>query len=163
MTEAPGDPSPEPVDPDVAAFPTPLGLLVSPAADVRTLAAIAGGGVIGSVCRYEVGLWWPTDAQSFPWTTLAINLVGSALLSVLIVLVTDVWTGRLLLRPLLGTGVIGGFTTYSTFSVDTERLLSGGRTGLALAYVLSTLAVCGAASWGAAMLTRAAVWRRGPR
>jgi CrcB protein len=163
MTATPSDASGEPVDPDIAASSAPSGAPVAPPADLRTLAAIAGGGVVGAVGRYEAGLWWPTGAGSFPWTTFAINLLGSALLSVLIVVVTDLWTGRALLRPLLGTGVIGGFTTFSTFSVDTERLLARAEPGLAVAYVLTTLAVCGAGSWAAALLTRAAIRARGPR
>jgi CrcB protein len=159
MTTMPG----EPVDPDIEASANALVLPASPAANLRTLAVIAAGGVVGAVCRYEAGLWWPTGAGSFPWTTFAINLIGSVLLSILIVLVTEVWTGRPLLRPLLGTGVIGGFTTFSTFSVDAERLLSHGAASLAVAYVITTLAVCGAGSWGAAGLTRAAIRLRAPR
>ena len=79
------------------------------------------------------------------------------------VLVTDLWTDRPLLRPLLGTGVIGGFTTFSTFStfsVDTQRLLTDGQVGTASAYVALALVVCATVTWLFRRLTRALVVRR---
>jgi fluoride exporter len=148
----------EPIDPDVGAEASRLGWWRQ-ATSRRTVAVVAVGGVVGAVSRYEAGLVWPTPASGFPWTTLGINLVGSALLAILLVLVTDVWARRPLLRPLLGTGVMGGFTTFSTFSVDTERLLSHGHTGTALVYVAVTLSTCGAAGWAGGRLTRGLVAR----
>jgi CrcB protein len=76
------------------------------------------------------------------------------------VLVTDVWTGRRLLRPFLGTGLLGGFTTFSTYAVDIQRLATGGRTLIALAYLLATVVAALAAVWAAAVGTRALVERR---
>ena len=80
------------------------------------LAAVAVGGSAGSAARYEVALLLPHDAGTgVPWATLAVNAVGCLLIGVLIVLVE----GRHpLLRPLLGVGVLGGFTTFSTYAVD---------------------------------------------
>ncbi len=85
------------------------------------VAVIAGGGVLGSLARYAAGLWWPTGTGRFPWTTLGVNAVGCALISVLLVLVTDVFSVHRLVRPLLGTGVLGGFTT----SPPTRWIVSG--------------------------------------
>ena len=119
------DPAPhEPVDPDVDLhLARPTRHLAD---DAAVLAVIAVGGAIGATARYLIGLAWPTPAGAFPWATLVINIAGSALIGVLMVLVTDVWTRQRLLRPFLGTGILGGFTTFSTFSVqvvlDTDGL-----------------------------------------
>jgi len=144
---------PEPVDPDLedtAGGPRELGLL----------AVIAVGGIVGAVLRYEAGLRWPTPGSGFPWTTLAINLLGSALLPVVVVLASDLWTNRRLLRPGLGTGLLGGFTTFSTFAVDQQRLLDHGHWQLAVLYLVATVGGCLVVAWPALLLTRRLVPRR---
>jgi len=100
--------------------------------DVRVLAVIAGGGAVGSLTRYELGLLWSQPADRMPWTTLLINLLGAFLLGMLVVAVTELWRPHRLVRPLLGTGLLGGFTTFSTFALQL-RLLPG---PLALGYLL---------------------------
>jgi CrcB protein len=91
--------------------------------------------VAGALARYGLGLAFPTAAGAFPWTTLAINVSGCLLIGILISIVGThpVW------RPLLGTGVLGGYTTFSAYVVDAERLLDHGRTGTALLYLGGTL------------------------
>jgi CrcB protein len=143
----------EPIDPDLAP-PRPF---VS--AEFVTLVVIMAGGIIGAVGRYEAGVWWPTRSAGFPWTTLGINLVGSVLLPVVVVLATDVWPRRRLLRPLLGTGIIGGFTTFSTFAVDQERLFEHGHAAIAVAYLAATLVLCTVATWLSAQAARTLVQR----
>jgi CrcB protein len=138
----------EPIDPDVAAA-GPGG-----AGELGVLASVALGGVVGAIARYEVALRWPTPAAGFPWTTLAINLLGSALLPIVVVLASEVWTRRRLLRPALGTGVLGGFTTFSTFAVDQQRLLDHGHWPTACAYTAVTVFGCLAIAWPALVLTR---------
>lgn len=96
---------------------------------------IAVGGGIGSVLRYAVETGLPHDGDSFPSATLLINLVGSLLLGALVVAVTEVRRGHPLLRPALGTGLLGGFTTFSTFAVET-RAAPG---AIAVAYVATSL------------------------
>jgi fluoride exporter len=76
-----------------------------------------------------------------------------------VVLSTDVWPRQRLLRPLLGTGVIGGFTTFSTFAVDQQRLMTHGHVGLAIGYLITTFALCLAGTWLGAHLARGAVLR----
>lgn len=97
------------------------------------------GGFVGTTARYAVALALPV-AGGWPLATLAVNLTGAFLLALLL--------GRLAawgsadavrLRLLLGTGVISGYTTYSTLAVETERLLATGSTGTALGYVAVTL------------------------
>lgn len=127
------------------------------------IAAVAAGGVVGAVARYQAGLWWPTAAGQFPWTTLAINTIGCGLIGVLLVLLTDVFPGRRLARPLLGTGVLGGFTTFSTYAVDSQRLIAAGHAGLALGNLAGTVATAMLAVTAATWLTRRAVAAsRGP-
>lgn len=85
------------------------------------LAAVALGGVIGACARYGVGLLRPLGPLAFPWSTLLVNVAGCAAMGVLMVLVTEVLTPHRLVRPFLGTGVLGGFTTFSTYAVDVHR------------------------------------------
>lgn len=103
------------------------------------IAMIAVGGAVGATARYLVGLGWPTPPGGFPLSTLVINVVGCALIGILMVLVTDVLTQQRLLRPFLGTGVLGGFTTFSTYVVDIQRLVTGGHAATALLYLATTI------------------------
>jgi len=72
--------------------------------DGPVLTVIAVGGAIGAAARYLIGQLWPTPTGSFPMSTLAINVLGCALIGVLMVLITDVWRRQRLVRPFLGTG-----------------------------------------------------------
>ncbi|TCC08795.1 CrcB family protein [Kribbella soli] len=107
--------------------------------DPVILGAIAAGGAIGAAARYLVGLGWPTPPGGFPVSTLVINVVGCGLIGILMVLVTDVLTRQRLLRPFLGTGVLGGFTTFSTYAVDIQQLVTGRHAGIALLYLATTV------------------------
>ncbi|GAA3062456.1 CrcB protein [Streptomyces olivoverticillatus] len=116
--------------------------------------AVSVGGGAGAAARYGTGLLWPTAEGAFPWTTFLINAVGCALIGVLLVTIAERRSTHRLVRPFLGTGVLGGFTTFSTYAVDAQRLLENGRVGSALAYLAVTLASAMAAVWAAAALTR---------
>jgi CrcB protein len=142
--------SQEPIDPDIG---------TKPGVDAATLLVIAIGGVLGAVARYEAGLRWPTLPHGFPWTTLGINLLGSALLSIVVVIATDLPRTHRLFRPMLGTGVIGGFTTFSTFAVENQRLLTNGHIPIAFAYMVTTVIACIAVAWAFDLVTRAVVRR----
>ena len=106
--------------------------------DATTLATIAAGGATGAAARYLIGQSWPASAGAFPASTWAINVLGCALIGVLMVLITEVWSRQRLLRPFLGTGVLGGFTTFSTYTVDIQRLVAGAHLGTALLYLTLT-------------------------
>ncbi|SDW43845.1 CrcB protein [Amycolatopsis xylanica] len=125
-----------------------------------TLAVIAAGGAIGACARYGATLLWPTGATAFPWTTFAINITGSALLGVVLVLIIERATVHPLVRPFVGTGIIGGYTTFSTYAVDAQRLIGNGHALTALVYLTATLLTALAAVWAAAALTRAALGRK---
>lgn len=102
-------------------------------------ATIAVGGAIGSVGRYAADLWVGAPAVgSWPWATFTVNLVGCLLIGVLIgrIAVDQRWAAW---RPFLGVGVLGGFTTYSAFAVETVDLLGEGAWWLGMAYVAASL------------------------
>lgn len=125
-----------------------------------TLAVIAAGGAIGACARYGATLLWPTSATAFPWTTFAINITGSALLGIVLVLIAESPRVNPLVRPFVGTGIIGGYTTFSTYAVDAQRLIGNGHPGTAMAYLVTTLLTALAAAWAAASLTRAMLGRK---
>ena len=147
----------EPADPDTA--PGRNAGSASPSRDRSVLAAVAIGGALGALARWSAGAWWPNGPGSFLWTTFGINVVGCALIGLLMVLVTDVYSNQRLLRPFVVTGILGGFTTFSTYSVDTERLLQDDHPVLALTYAALTLVVAIAAVTAATLLTRHAYRR----
>jgi fluoride exporter len=113
------------------------------------------GGAFGTGARYLLGTWAVRSwGDRFPFGTLAINALGSFLLVVILILGTQ---GRLLspnARVVLGTGVMGGFTTYSTFNYEALRFLQQGAYGAASLYVAVTVFGCLAAGGLALLLTR---------
>ena len=109
----------------------------------RALGVVALGGVLGASARYGVGLLLPHAPGTFPLGTLLINVVGGFLIGVLI----DAVAARPLLRPFAITGILGGFTTFSTYAVDAEQLLAAGRLALAGAYLVGTLGGALVATW----------------
>jgi fluoride exporter len=114
--------------------------------------AVAVGGALGALARWGIGLAWPTPHGGFPVATLLINVVGCLLMGVLVVHVAEVREAHPLVRPFLGVGALGGFTTFSTFAVDTQQLLVEHRLGVALGYLAATvLGSVGAAALGLAL------------
>ncbi|HWG22721.1 fluoride efflux transporter CrcB [Actinospica sp.] len=107
--------------------------------DPRVLAAIALGGFLGGEARYLLGLAFPTGRAAFPATTFAINISGSFILALLLMLILEVWPPTKYIRPLFCTGFCGAYTTFSTWMVDTDRLISAGRYGIAAADVFGSL------------------------
>jgi CrcB protein len=101
------------------------------------LLAISAGGVVGALARYGLGELIHTD--EWPWSTWLVNTSGCLLIGVLMVLITDVWPGRPLLRPFLGVGVLGGYTTFSTAMVEVQQLVTAGQPGKGLLYLAATV------------------------
>ncbi|MER7665269.1 MULTISPECIES: CrcB family protein [unclassified Streptomyces] len=124
------------------------------------LLAISAGGAAGALARYAVNRQWPAAEGTFPWATFWINVLGSALIGVLMVFVAEgSRRAHPLVRPFVGVGVLGGFTTFSTYALDFKGLLERAEAGLALAYAGGTVAGCLGAVWLAAVTTRAAAAR----
>jgi CrcB protein len=124
-----------PVDPDVTA-----DVDVAPPWFHRDVVlAISAGGAVGALARWGLAETIPHDARQLPVATLLTNVVGCFLIGVLMVLVIERLPDRRLVRPFVGTGVLGGFTTFSTYVVDTRTLLAHGQAAMAAAYLLGSL------------------------
>ncbi|MCM2578440.1 fluoride efflux transporter CrcB [Streptomyces meridianus] len=143
----------EPRDPDVDLH-VPAQRREWSRGQLTLVATVALGGGVGATARYGASLLWPTAPDSFPWTTLAVNAVGCAVIGVFMVVITDVWAAHRLVRPFFGTGVLGGFTTFSTYAVDIQQLVVHGRAAAGLAYMAATVCVALASVWAAAAATR---------
>ncbi|MBB1247165.1 CrcB family protein [Streptomyces durbertensis] len=124
------------------------------------VAVVAAGGALGAGARYGVALLLPTTADGFPWATFAVDVAGCALIGVLMAVVVDAAVGHRLLRPFLGTGVLGGFTTLSAYAGEADALLRAGHAATALTYLVGTLAAALSAVWAATVLTRRTILRR---
>ncbi|MDT7727655.1 MAG: fluoride exporter [Actinomycetota bacterium] len=103
------------------------------------LVVIALGGGIGAVARYGLAQALPTRTGQFPWGTFVTNVAGCFLIGVLMVLITEVLSAHPLVRPFFGVGILGGFTTFSTYAVEIRGLLQPGSAGLAFGYLAGTL------------------------
>lgn len=106
------------------------------------LLVVAAGGIIGAEARYGLGEFVPHTGRQFPWSTIIINVTGCAVIGVLMVILLELTSPHRLVRPFLGVGVLGGYTTFSTFTVDAERLVREDAPLLALAYVVLTVVAC---------------------
>jgi len=117
--------------------------------------AIAAGGALGAVMRwYIAGFIQRLSGSAFPWGTLAVNIVGSFLLGFLFVWMLERVTVGELLRLAVTVGFLGAFTTFSTFSVETARLLQEGAFTMALGNVLAQVLICVTLAWLGMQLAR---------
>ncbi|MER7837672.1 fluoride efflux transporter CrcB [Streptomyces sp. NPDC096040] len=124
------------------------------------VAAVAAGGALGATGRYALALALPTAAGGFPWATFWTNVIGCAVIGAFLVLITEGLPAHPLVRPFFGTGVLGGFTTFSTYAVDIQKLVDHGRPATGLAYLAATLCAALAAVWCSATATRRVLARR---
>jgi CrcB protein len=120
------------------------------------VALVAAGGAAGCVVRYLVGVATLGVAGALPWGTLGVNVAGSFLLGVLVGALPPEHAGRLL----FGTGFCGGFTTFSTFSVEAVALVGQGAHGRASAYLAASVALSVLAAAAGAAVGRAVAGAR---
>lgn len=107
---------------------------------MKTLLMVALGGAAGASGRYAVDvLATHFGSGAFPWGTFAVNAVGSFVLGSLAALMAFTWTPSAELRAFLVVGLLGGFTTFSAFSLDVVLLVERGRLALAAGYLLATV------------------------
>ena len=128
----------------------------------RYLGLVGAGGAVGTALRGAIGLAVP-PLGGVDIAVLGINIVGAFALGLLLERLSRRGTddgGRRTARLLLGTGVLGGFTTYSTLAADSSSLLAAGHSWLALAYALGTVVLGALAAW-AGIVSSAAIHRRG--
>jgi CrcB protein len=112
--------------------------------DRQGLAAVAAGGVLGALARYAIGVTWPHTPTEFPWATWSINVSGCFLIGVLYTLLARFRPGHRLVRLFLGTGVLGGYTTFSTAGTDVLYAAPA----VAVGYLAATVAGALLAVWG---------------
>jgi CrcB protein len=124
------------------------------------LAAVFLGGAVGGLARYAITSVWPTGTESLPWATFAINTGGAFLLSLLAVLLAEMWAPRRYLRPLIGTGFLGAFTTFSSVVVVADQLTAHGHAATAAGYLAGTVLAALAAAALGLVLGRAIATRR---
>lgn len=118
--------------------------------------AVAAGGAIGSVTRYLVGIASGRIlGAAFPWGTLIINVTGSFLIGAFVGLFATRWDLPQAMRIFLTVGICGGYTTFSTFSLDAWYLIERGETLASLGYMLASVVLSVLALIGALHLIRA--------
>ena len=120
-----------------------------------TLTQVALGGATGSTLRYLTNVSvMRLIGPGFPWGTVIVNIVGSFAMGALVVLLAH--KGGMRFAPLLMTGVLGGFTTFSAFSLDTFTIYERGQPGVAVAYILGSVSLSLLALLAGVLLTRGA-------
>jgi CrcB protein len=104
--------------------------------DLHVAAAVFVGGMAGTLARAGVAEALPAGGPAFPWGTLLVNLAGAALLGWAAVALT----GHQVRRHVVGTGLCGALTTFSTFQLELYRMVDDGRLGRALLYAGASIA-----------------------
>ena len=149
---------PEPAAPDAASLPGLTGApagpppprpgrgrLVLPRADGRTVAAIFAGGALGTLARAALAEAFPHAATAWPWPTFAVNIAAAFLLGYFVTRLQERLPLSSYRRPLLGTGLCGGLSTFSTVPVEILKMTAAHAWGLAAGYAAATI-TCGYAA-----------------
>lgn len=110
------------------------------------LAPIAAGGALGALARWGLTTVLPHGGHSWPWATFLTNVSGCLLLGALMAFVLGPWSHTRYLRPFLGVGVLGGYTTFSTYELETY-VLGGHAPELAMLYLLASVVAGIGAAW----------------
>ena len=138
------------------AVPLPRGSRpVLPRPDGQTVAAIFAGGALGTLARAALAQRFPHTATAWPWPTFGVNIVAAFLLGYFVTRLQERLPLSSYRRPLLGTGICGGLSTFSTMQVEILRMLSAHAYGLATGYAAASIA----AGYAAVHLSTALVRR----
>ena len=124
------------------------------------LGTVAAGGALGAFGRFGLATAWPHRPTHFPWATFLTNVSGCLLIGILMVVITEVWSAHRLIRPFLGVGVLGGYTTFSTYTGEVQQMVAAGAARTGLVYLLGTPVAALAAVYLGVTLTRMATRRR---
>lgn len=103
--------------------------------------AIAAGGALGGAARHGLNRVLDHEPDELPWSTFLENVTGSFVLAAVTVLLLKLWPPNRYLRPFLGVGMLGGFTTFSAFTTEVRVLLAEGEGAYALLYLFGSPAV----------------------
>lgn len=123
---------------------------------MRLLLLAAGGGALGAGARYLVNVACTAClGPGFPWATFAVNVVGSFLMGVVVAAAVPVLGGSAEWRTFVATGILGGFTTFSAFSLDAWQLIEREQVSLALVYIVGSVVLSIAALLAGLSATRA--------
>jgi len=122
--------------------------------DRRELAAVFAGGAVGTAARAVVGTVFAGDPTQWPWPTFAVNIIGAFLLGYFTTRLLERLPLSSYRRPMLGTGLCGGLTTFSTMQVETVKMLDHHVYGLALGYTTASVAAGLTAIYVATTLVR---------
>jgi len=113
------------------------------------------GGCLGSVCRYGLaGYVYRVAGDRFPYGTLAVNVLGCFTIGLLMMLFEERWLVQPNVRLFLTVGILGGFTTFSTFSYETIEIFRGGNTVPGLLNVFGSMTLCLCATWAGAAVAK---------
>jgi CrcB protein len=140
--------------------PARRGRPALPRADGRTVAAVFVGGALGTLARAALSEAFPQPVAAWPWPTFTANIVGAFLLGYFVTRLQERLPLSSYRRPLLGTGVCGGLSTFSTMQVELVKMISAGDWGLAAGYAAASIAGGYAALHLATALVRRARVRR---
>jgi fluoride exporter len=110
-----------------------------PRVDRPELLAIAYGGALGALARVGVAEALPTTVSRWPWATFAVNIAGALMLGYFVTRLQERLPVSTLRRPLLGTGLCGAFTTFSTVQIELLRMVDHHAYGLAVGYLLASV------------------------
>lgn len=122
---------------------------------IRQLLAVAIGGAVGAVLRWLMAASVQRlSGGSFPWGTFAVNAVGSLMLGFLFVWLIERSSAGELLRLAITVGLLGAFTTFSTYSLESIRLIQSGAIGMAMANIIGQVVVCLLLTWLGVQLAR---------
>ncbi len=137
--------------------------MISLAPSLNASLLVAAGGAIGAVGRYQLGriitVWTgpgPIAGAAFPWPTFTVNVIGSLAMGLLVGWLARYETGAENMRLLLGVGLLGGFTTFSAFSLEMVLMIQRGSIGLAGAYAAASVVAAVAALYLGLIVMRGA-------
>ncbi|MFF7847764.1 fluoride efflux transporter FluC [Streptomyces sp. NPDC007910] len=134
-----------------------------PAHRARVTLLVAAGGAAGAAARAGTDLVWHAPSGGFPWSTFTVNVVGCAAMGVLMTLLHARHSAPTWVGPALGSGLLGGFTTFSAFATDIRRLVTEGAVFTGAVYAIAGVMCCLAATAAATVLTAGFVSARGAR
>ena len=123
---------------------------------MRLLILATVGGALGSGARHLVNIGFARAfGPQFPWATLTVNVVGSFLMGLLADMILRRFGGSVEMRTFLATGILGGFTTFSAFTLDISDLIGRGDSMIAAGYIVASVAISLAALYAGLALSRA--------